>query len=107
MEPLTQSNLVALYDLVRAIPEGRCASYGRLGQALPKPVSGLFVGRWMHLCPPDIPWWRVVGTHGDLLIAKKDPHAAREQRQRLMDEGVPFYGDNVALALCSWDPDAS
>jgi methylated-DNA-protein-cysteine methyltransferase-like protein len=80
----------SLWEIIRSIPYGKVASYGDVGQALRNPVSGLIVGRWMTRCEEDIPWWRVVGANGTLLIAKRDPVAAEVQMQRLKEEGVAF-----------------
>jgi alkylated DNA nucleotide flippase Atl1 len=44
----------------------------------------------------DAPWWRVVARSGRLPVAKRDPRLAMEQRDRLIAEGVPFVGDDVA-----------
>lgn len=41
----------------------------------------------------DAPWWRVIGVSGDLLIGKKDPQLALEQRKRLEAEGLVFDGN--------------
>ncbi len=86
-------NLESLWSLVRSIPPGRCAAYGSLGQALPNPVSGFLVGRWMASAPEGVPWWRVVAKSGALPIDKRDPHFGLEQRRLLESEGVPFLSD--------------
>ena len=87
------SALDELWPLVRGIPEGRCSSYGDLGQALRNPVSGLLIGRWMSNCPNDIPWWRVVGADGTLPVWKKDPTLEVIQHDKLAEEGVDFLID--------------
>ncbi len=89
--------MTELWQVVSTIPEGRVASYGAVGQALSNPVSGLLVGRWMFQTPPgtDIPWWRVVGSKGDLLIARRDARLAKDQREKLEAEGVEFEDDRV------------
>ena len=92
-----------LYALVKQIPEGRVASYGALGRALRNPVSGLIIGRWMSISPPDIPWWRVVGANGHFPVGKRDPFLEQEQRDRLIAEGVPLEGDTVGLDAY-WEP---
>lgn len=92
-----------LYDLVRSIPSGRVASYGALGRALTNPVSGLIVGSWMESCPPDIPWWRVVGANGAFPVGKRSPGLELEQRERLRDEGVVLNGDIVDRGAY-WEP---
>ena len=88
------SPLVAeLYEKVRAIPPGRCTSYGALGQALSQPVSGYLVGRWMASAPPDVPWHRVLAKDGSFPTAKRDPAIAIEQERLLRDEGIAFAPD--------------
>jgi alkylated DNA nucleotide flippase Atl1 len=99
----SNSNLESLWTLVKTIPSGMCTSYGRLGQALPRPVSGFLVGRWMAQAPEGIPWWRVVGKDGDLLIDKIHPEMGNEQKRLLEAEGVPFAGDQVIMRLCLYD----
>lgn len=95
-----------LWDLIAKIPPGRVVSYGELGRALHNPASGYMVGRAMAGCPPDLPWWRVVGKTGQLPIHKRDPHLAREQRQRLLDEGVDFADNIIEMDRYGWVPDA-
>ena len=90
--------LEELWALVESIPSGMVASYGDVGRALHHPASGYFVGRWMTQCPPDVPWWRVVGRDGTLLIAKQNAEAALEQKRRLGEEGVEFTDGRVQMA---------
>lgn len=89
------SALDDLWAVVATIPSGRVASYGDVGKAMPRPVSGVLVGKWMTNCPPDVPWWRVVGRNGDLLIGSRGPTYALDQRRKLEAEGVVFDGDRV------------
>lgn len=85
LKPMNQE----LYDLIRKIPKGKVASYGDLGRALSRPVSGFLVGRAMRHCGDDgVPWWRVVAKNGTLPVSKLDPAAASEQQKRLVKEGV-------------------
>ena len=84
-----------LWTLILRIPVGRVASYGDLGRVLTNPVSGLLVGRWMKASPSDLPWWRVVGKDGSLLIGKESPHLAIEQEERLGTEGITLEGGRV------------
>jgi methylated-DNA-protein-cysteine methyltransferase-like protein len=93
-----------LWDLVRAIPRGKVATYGSLGAAMKNPVSGFLVGRWMAQCPPDVPWWRVVAKSGALPIAKRDPHAEFHQRDLLEREAVGFRDDAVDMDAHLWAP---
>lgn len=104
MKSNPSGNIQALAALVSQIPFGNCTSYGRLGQALPRPVSGFLVGRWMSQLPEGHPWWRVVSKDGSLPIDKLAPHLALEQRQLLEREGVPFDGDRIDMQACYYDP---
>ncbi len=102
----TNLSQIALYELVEQIPEGKVASYGQLAAYLPQRVPALVVGRWMAVCPPHLPWWRVLGATGVLLIANRNPEYARQQAARLKAEGVPFLEpDQVDVDRCRWIPD--
>ncbi|MBS1714527.1 MAG: MGMT family protein [Armatimonadetes bacterium] len=90
------SVLDELWQIVATIPPGSVAAYGDVGRALSRPVSGVLVGKWMTNCPPDVPWWRVVGKKGDLLIGGRGPTFALDQRRKLEAEGVSFVDDRVA-----------
>jgi methylated-DNA-protein-cysteine methyltransferase-like protein len=93
-----------LWEIVRSVPSGRCASYGAIGQALENPASGFMVGRWMAACPPDVPWWRIVAKDGRLPVWKRDPNLERDQREILEDEGVEFVDDRVDMVRFRYDP---
>lgn len=89
------TTLEELWKVVSSIPSGSVASYGDVGSAMSRPVSGVLVGKWMAQCPSHVPWWRVVGRSGDLLVAKRDAVFAAQQKQKLIDEGVVFDGEAV------------
>jgi methylated-DNA-protein-cysteine methyltransferase-like protein len=90
-EPLEE-----LWNLARSVPEGMVASYGMLGRSMRHPMSGRQVGFSMARCPSDVPWWRIVAQTGQLVVHKRNPLLAAEQRARLEAEGVRFEGDLVA-----------
>lgn len=81
--------------MVAVIPKGRVVSYGMLGRLMETRVSGLIVGNWMKQLKQDVPWWRVIGASGKLLIGKYDPALEITQRQKLEYEGVEFNEDVV------------
>lgn len=93
------SALDDLWVAVSEIPQGFVVAYGDLGLSLPNPVSGVLVGKWMAQCPDHLPWWRVVGKSGELLVARRDPRLAALQRQKLIAEGVEFSDDSVSLSF--------
>ena len=76
--------ILAIYDVVRAIPPGRVASYGQIAVLAGKANGSRQVGRAMQHAPQDVPCHRVVGHNGRLV-----PGWA-EQRALLEAEGITF-----------------
>ena len=78
-------NLV--YDLVKKIPRGRVMTYGQVAKTLRLPGGARTAGRAMAASPSGcgVPWHRVVGAGGRLLI--REPHASL-QRKLLESEGL-------------------
>jgi methylated-DNA-protein-cysteine methyltransferase-like protein len=72
---------------VRQIPEGFVRAYGDISPGAPR-----FGGTVLSRTDEAVPWWRVVRSDGSL--AKGD-----RQRALLEDEGVPFRGDRVDMAV--------
>jgi len=93
-----------LWELVRGVPVGKVVSYGALGSALSRPLTGRVVGRLMASCPDDIPWWRVVAKSGALPIWKRGPAAGARQEELLRQEGVPIEGGIVDMSRFSVEP---
>src|SRR5271157_4883641 len=93
-----------VYDLVRRIPRGRVLTYGGLARALRLRGGARAAGRAMAASPSGqgIPWHRVVGAGGLILI--REPHASL-QRRLLESEGIVVDGRRVNLARYSWVPD--
>lgn len=102
-----------VYELVRAIPAGRVATYGQLARLIP-PVKGMdpgaylrlsprWVGSAMAACPADLPWQRVINSQGKV---SPRPGDKGRQRQLLEAEGVNFdEHERVDLAHYGWQPD--
>ena len=93
-----------LWKIVRAIPKGKVASYGDVGQALSSPASGFQVGRWMARCPEGVPWWRVVSKQGRFPVGKIDPRLEMEQGDLLEREGVEIESDTVDMSRFGFVP---
>jgi methylated-DNA-protein-cysteine methyltransferase-like protein len=93
----------SVYRLVKKIPRSQVTTYGDLARALRLPGGARAAGHAMATCPSGegIPWHRVVGAGGRLLIA--EPHAGL-QRRLLASEGVAMPGGRVDLALHFWNP---
>jgi methylated-DNA-protein-cysteine methyltransferase-like protein len=75
-----------VYEAARAVPAGRVASYGQIGDAAG--VTARMAGKALRFCPDGVPWWRIVGSDGTLRIARHDPALAKLQREKLEAEGV-------------------
>ncbi len=93
----------ALYDLVRKIPKRKVISYGALARAVRLRGGARAAGRAMWACPKGwgIPWHRVVGAGGRILLA--EPRAAL-QRRLLESEGVQFAGRRIDMSKYAWEP---
>ena len=93
----------AVYRLVRQIPRGRVMTYGQLATALRLRGAARAAGHAMAACPNGrgIPWHRVVGAGGRILI--REPHASL-QRRLLESEGTPVSGSRVNLPQHIWNP---
>ncbi len=91
----------AVYALVKKIPRGRVTTYGELAKKLQLPGGARVAGYAMAACPngSGIPWHRVVGAGGRLLI--REPYASL-QRKLLETEGVSLTGARVDMKLYAW-----
>ncbi|MBI2405447.1 MGMT family protein [Candidatus Microgenomates bacterium] len=98
-----------IYAVVRKIPKGKVATYGQIAKQLKVQNAKLkfnprLVGRALHKnpYPKIIPCHRVVDRNGKIA----DSFAfggAREQRKRLLEEGVGFKDTmHVDLGKCFW-----
>jgi methylated-DNA-protein-cysteine methyltransferase related protein len=87
MEKTDSMNWSSVYAQVRKIPRGRVMTYGQLAKALRLSGGARTAGRAMAACPggKGIPWHRVVGAGGRLLI--REPYASL-QRKLLESEGL-------------------
>lgn len=85
--------LQAVERAVRAIPSGQTASYARVALMAGKPGAARAVVQALHRLE-DLPWWRVVRSDGTLA-----PQVAREQRQKLEQEGLSLSpkGERVGV----------
>jgi methylated-DNA-protein-cysteine methyltransferase related protein len=92
-----------VYRLIKKIPRGRVTTYGELAKALRLRGGARAVGYAMAACPSGrgIPWHRVVGAGGRLLIP--EPSGAK-QRMLLETEKVAIAGNRLDLEKFGWSP---
>ncbi len=97
-----------VWALVRQIPHGRVATYGKITKILPQPASisiddyQMSASRWVGLamaaCPDDVPWHRVVNSQGKI-SHKAEPG---KQKHLLEAEGVLFSKEKIDLDEYQW-----
>jgi methylated-DNA-protein-cysteine methyltransferase related protein len=92
-----------VYKLVKQIPRGRVTTYGALAKALQLRGGARTAGRALAATPSGrgIPWHRVVGERGKLLIP--EPYASL-QRKMLESEGIKIIEFRVDFARHGWEP---
>ena len=81
--------------VVRKIPRGKVSTYGDVAYAAGFPGAARQVAWALH-GSRGLPWQRVVGAAGDILLPGE---AGFEQRMRLQGEGVQFAGLRVRMDL--------
>ena len=95
-----------VYAFVKRIPRGRVITYGGLAKALRLRGGARSAGRAMAASPSGkgVPWHRVVGYGGKLLI--REPYASL-QRKLLESEGVTLREFRVDMKKHTWKPHTS
>jgi methylated-DNA-protein-cysteine methyltransferase-like protein len=78
--------------VVVKIPKGKVATYGSVAQAAGFPGNARRVAWALRGTDGRLPWHRVLGAGGRILLPKD---AGAEQRLRLQAEGVEFRGGKV------------
>ncbi len=94
-----------IYDVVRAVPTGRVATYGQVATLAGLPGHARQVGYALHaLDDDDVPWQRVVNARGEI-SPRSDRGAEPLQRVMLEAEGVVFdERGRIPLARFRWKP---
>ncbi len=85
-------------DMLRTIarvPRGRVSTYGDIAFAAGYPGAARQVAWALHGCGAAVPWQRIVGAGGNILLTGEHGF---EQRLRLQSEGVTFLGMRVNMA---------
>lgn len=97
---------LAIRRVVAAIPRGRVASYGEVAARAGLPGRARMVGRVLGEAGPEarLPWHRVLRSDGRFAFAPAS-RGYREQRARLLEEGVAVVAGRVDLARFGWQRD--
>jgi len=95
-----------IYAVVRQIPRGKVASYGRIAALAGLPGRARQVGYALHALPTTnrVPWHRVINARGEISLPLADGHG-RLQRALLERERVKFdSAGRVDLERYGWEP---
>ena len=105
---MTQANVekpahLSIRRCVAAIPRGCVASYGEIAARAGLPRRARMVGRVLGEAGAEakLPWHRVLRSDGRIAFAPGS-RAYREQRARLIDEGVVVRNGRVDLVRFGW-----
>src|SRR5271163_1582139 len=92
-----------VYRQVKRIPRGRVTTYGEIARATKIRGGARVVGYAMAATPRGrgIPWHRVVGAGGKLII--REPYGSL-QRKLLESEGVEIGGPQKNNKRSGWKP---
>jgi methylated-DNA-protein-cysteine methyltransferase-like protein len=95
-----------IWDTIRDIPNGSVASYGQVAQIAGIPRGARQVGYALRNLPEghDVPWHRVLQASGRIAF-DKGSRGFREQRKRLLAEGVAVVEGRVDMRRHRWQPD--
>jgi methylated-DNA-protein-cysteine methyltransferase related protein len=86
--------LNTIRDTIRKIPKGKVSTYGEVAKAAGFPGCARQVVWALHSSSRGIPWHRVVGAGGKILLPSDK---GLEQRLRLETERVAFRNGRVWL----------
>jgi methylated-DNA-protein-cysteine methyltransferase-like protein len=84
----------AIRAVIRKIPKGKVATYGAVARAAGYPGAARQVAWALRGSGPRLPWHRVLGAGGKILLPRE---AGAEQRLRLQAEGIAFRGGKVRM----------
>ena len=86
-------------NIIRAIPPGQVVTYGQVAALAGFPRRARHVGHALRNCPPDVPWYRVLGAGGSVRV---DP--PQRQLELLRAEGVVTLTNRISLKKYQWLP---
>jgi len=95
-----------IWNTIAAIPSGRVASYGQIGELAGYARGARLVARALRYAPIEmnLPWHRVLNAQGKIAIPANSP-SHKEQARRLASEDVLFISGRVDMSRFRWQPD--
>ncbi|QJR80954.1 cysteine methyltransferase [Alteromonas pelagimontana] len=90
---------------VQLIPSGCVASYGQIADLAGLPGRARLVGKCLQVeGTQPLPWYRVLRSDGKIAFPPGSEFA-KEQRSRLLEEGVDVRNNRVSLKQFGWTPE--
>jgi len=92
-----------IWRIVHSIPAGKVASYGAVAKHAGLPRGARLVGRALANLPEGsmLPWHRVINSRGTISFPQGSPQY-REQRERLLAEGIVFRNEKIDRRQFAW-----
>lgn len=90
--------------MIKAIPEGKVATYGQIAKLAGKPHGSRGVSWILSSCTRayQLPWFRVIGSKGSISIPWGTP-GFQKQKRLLSEEGVSVADDGrVDMKTYQW-----
>lgn len=90
--------------MIKAIPEGKVATYGQIARLAGKPHGSRGVSWILSSCTRayQLPWFRVIGSKGAISIPWGTP-GFQKQKRLLSEEGVSVAEDGrVHMKTFQW-----
>ena len=94
-----------IYKIVYSIPQGKVTSYGDVARLAGIPRGARLIGRILARLPPgsELPWHRILNAQGRISFPFGSDRY-REQRERLIADGVVFRNEKIDWKLFGWNP---
>jgi len=102
--PAGEAAAEAIRAVVARIPPGQVSSYGEVASRAGLPGRARLIGKVLGKTPDgvELPWFRVLRSDGRIAFPPQSkPY--REQRARLIGEGVRVERGRVDLAQFGWE----
>lgn len=92
-----------IWQAVSSIPRGNVTTYGRIADLAGFKRAARYVGYALKQLPDgsEIPWHRVISSKGEIAFPKGS-RQHRNQRKKLIDEGILFNGDKIDMHRFGW-----
>lgn len=97
--------VIAIRATLRKVPAGRVVTYGQLAAIAGFPGRARLAGKslWQEDGEEYMPWYRVLASPGRIAFGE-GTQAFKEQRKRLLAEGVEVRAGKVNLEVYGWRP---